>query len=126
VAPADVQPADVQPASVQRATTAAPPPVAAPTTTVADRTGRCAGQPGQVVGYWYAGSTAPGQAGQTITMRQGANVRADYPDVHNGYNARAPMTCALKAGDRLTLSRDPIAVPGGAFWVPVVAGDLLP
>ncbi|MCK6503284.1 effector-associated domain EAD1-containing protein [Myxococcota bacterium] len=136
-APAAAPPAELAPAA---APPAEPASVEAPAARPADAAvapadatpaagagaGRCTGTPGQVVGYWYAGSTAPGRAGQTITMRSGANVRADYPDVHNGYNARAPMTCALKAGDRLTLSRDPIAVPGGAFWVPVVAGDLLP
>lgn len=100
-----------------------PPPVTETPTLV---TGRCGGQRGQVVGYWYAGRTPPGRAGQAITLRQGANVRADYPDVHNGYDARAPMVCSLVAGDRLTLSQDPIQVPGDAWWVPLVAGDLQP
>ena len=90
----------------------------------ANKNGRCTAEPGEVVGYWYAGRNAPGSAGQTITMDRSVNVRADYPDAHNGYDARSPVRCVLKAGDQLVLTQAPISVPGGAYWVPLVTGDL--
>lgn len=96
--------------------------VSSPAATTA---GRCQGTEGEIVGYWYGGRTLPGRAGQTITVAQSVNVRADYPDRHNGYDARTALRCGLKIGDRIKLSRDPIQVPGDAYWVPLVAGDLL-
>jgi len=63
--------------------------------------------------------------GQTITMDQAINVRADYPDHDNGYDARTPLRCLLRAGDRIRLSTPPVLVPGDRFWVPLRAGDLL-
>ncbi len=93
---------------------------ALPSTTTPRRRG-CKGQAGEIVGYWYAGATAPGAAGDTITVPQDVNVRADYPDKHNGYDARTPVRCTLGAGDRITLGADPILVPGDRYWVPLVA-----
>ena len=88
--------------------------------------GRCtAAKSGAVVGYWYAGAVAPGQAGSTIEIDSSVNVRADYPDRHNDYDARSDVRCVLKAGDLVRLSKDPIMVPGDRYWVPLVSGDLL-
>jgi hypothetical protein len=88
-------------------------------------TGRCQATKGELIGYWYAGETRPGQAGATIEIPMGANVRADYPDEHNRFNARASVRCVLRRGDRLVLSADPIRVPGERYWVPLHGGDLL-
>ena len=79
----------------------------------------CRGAPGELVGYWYAGPTAPGKAGDRITVPRDLNVRADYPDQHNNFNARAQVRCTLGEGADLVLTADPIAVPGGAYWVPL-------
>ena len=67
----------------------------------------------------------PAQAGDTLIMPNSVNVRADYPDAHNDFDARTALRCTLAAGDKVRLSSDPIAVPGGAFWVPLHSGDLL-
>lgn len=132
VEPAPVEPAPVEAAPVEAAPVEpapAPPTVPAPTasapTVSATAASRCPGMPGQLIGYWYAGREAPGAKGQTITVPTAANVRADYPDRHNGYDARAPLRCGLRAGDRVRLSQDPVAVPGGVYWVPLYGGDLL-
>ena len=57
-------------------------------------------------------------------MDQAVNVRADYPDGANDYNARTELRCALLAGDHVHLSAAPILVPGDRYWVPLHAGDL--
>ena len=87
--------------------------------------GRCTAGPGEVVGYWYAGSDLPGHQGETITMDGSMNVRADYPDHRNGYSVKSAIRCTLRVGDRVRLSREPMVVPGDAVWVPLVTGDLL-
>jgi hypothetical protein len=104
--------------------TSAPAASAAPTSAVAPAIHQpvpagCAGKHG-LVGYWYAGERAPGQVGDTLVLDHGANVRADYPDTHNHFNARAAVRCVLSRGDRVALTQAPIAVPGGAWWVPLV------
>lgn len=86
--------------------------------------GRCGGSRGEVVGYWYAGEERPGQKGTTIEMDGAVNVRADYPDVHNGFEKRSAVKCVLQSGDRVTLEAEPIRVPGDAYWVPLVAGSI--
>lgn len=91
----------------------------------APTTSRCAGSPGSVLGYWYSGSTAPGEAGQTITLKGGATVRADYPRPENHFNFRTEIRCNLVAGDQVRLSQAPIPIAGGAVWVPFVGGDLV-
>jgi len=78
-----------------------------------------------VVGYWYAGDTAPGIAGETVTVPHAVNVRADYPDVHNNFDARAHINCVLQEGDVVRLSKDPILVPADRYWIPLVNGDLV-
>ena len=97
-----------------------PPPAPA---TVGYREG-CTAPMGELVGYFYAGAEPLGWSGQTITMPESANVRADYPDFRNGHNARAPVQCVIQRGQRLRLSADPIAVPGDRYWIPVYGGDL--
>ena len=86
---------------------------------------RCTSKPGEIVGYWHAGETPPGRAGDTLEMPHGRNVRADYPDVHNRFDARAEVQCQLHRADRVKLTREPIRVPGGHYWVPLMHGDLL-
>ncbi|MFT4621585.1 MAG: hypothetical protein ACI8PZ_000237 [Myxococcota bacterium] len=87
---------------------------------------RCVGaEPGAIVGYWHAGEATPGRSGEVLQMPHGRNVRADYPDEHNRFDARAEVQCQLHRGDRVRLSRDPIRVPGGHYWVPLLSGDLM-
>lgn len=89
-----------------------------------DYTGRCRARDGELIGYWYAGSSSPGAAGETITASVTTNVRADYPDVHNDFDARTTVRCILLEGQQVTLSVEPKAVPGGRYWVPLYGGDL--
>ena len=105
------------------ATSGAPRAPAAAPEAAAAYTG-CRAPAGTLVGYWYAGAEAPGAAGQTITMPITVNVRADYPDAHSHFNSRAPIRCVLNAGEQITLSAAPIAVPGDRYWVPLHGGDL--
>lgn len=127
----DAEPAIAPPAApvgsaAPIAATASPPAETAAQTQVAPSAAiRCPGRPGELIGYWYVGRNAPGSQGETITLSAAANVRADYPDRHNGYDARAPLRCGLRAGDRVRLSHDPVSVPGGVYWVPLYGGDLL-
>ena len=85
---------------------------------------RCARDPGTLVGYWYAGPQAPGEAGDTITVATSVNVRLDYPRQDNAFDTRSPIQCALGVGDQVLLREAPIAVPPGAWWVPLYSGDL--
>lgn len=91
---------------------------------LANESGRCTAGPGELVGYWYAGRSAPARAGQRLVLDRSVNVRSDYPDAHNSYDARTPIRCVLRPGDVLVLSKAPVEVPGGAYWVPLVTGDL--
>ncbi len=87
--------------------------------------GRCGGRRGQLIGYWYAGSTAPWGPGDTYTVWGGANVRKMFPARENHWNTRSELICTLKNGDKVLVRDAPIAVDGGAYWVPLYAGDLL-
>lgn len=78
----------------------------------------------EVLGWWYAGETAPGAAGEVVSVPRTLNVRADYPGHHNAYDARAEVRCILLEGTALTLHKDPKKVPPGHFWVPLTAADL--
>jgi len=99
---------------------------AAPEAAPAPRaSGLCPGEIGAIVGYYYAGHAAPGAVGAVVTLSGGARVRSDYPDIHNHFNAAAAVQCVLPPGTRLRLDAAPVAVPGQAFWVPVVAGSIL-
>ncbi|HCH63793.1 MAG: hypothetical protein CL927_03395 [Deltaproteobacteria bacterium] len=81
----------------------------------------CSGEPGELVGYWYAGRESPGSKGDLIKVPRDLNVRADYPDRHNNYDRRAKINCTLGVGQNLVLTADPIRVPGDAYWVPLHA-----
>jgi len=82
----------------------------------------CAGPAGVVQGYAYAGRDRP--QGSTWVLPRSLNVRQDYPRRENGYNARATVTCILRKGARVDLVKEPIAVDGGAWWVPIAAGSI--
>ncbi len=75
----------------------------------------CHADPGSTVGWWYAGQSAPGQAGQTITLTRGANVRAGAPSAESHWRLAPPVGCGLEAGDRITLG-EVREIPGGV-WV---------
>ena len=85
---------------------------------------RCTAEEGEVVGYWYAGEQLPGTQGSTVTLTHAVNVRADYPDVHNRFDARSTVTCVLQEGDVVRLSSAAVKVPGNAYWIPLISGDL--
>jgi hypothetical protein len=85
--------------------------------------GRCGGEPGEVVGYWYAGTTAP--PGDTVVLDRMVNVRAAYPAASNGWDSRSRITCVLRPGDRVRLDRAPVHVDGDRYWIPLVAGGLV-
>lgn len=87
--------------------------------------GDCGARPGELVGYWYAGERPPGSAGEVVVMPHAVNVRADYPDADNQFDARAPVRCVIGAGTRVRLSADPIPVPRESWWVPLVSGDVV-
>ena len=87
---------------------------------------RCAGNSGDLVGYWYAGTKKPGKHGQRIVLDRTVNVRVDYPDVHNGFEKRSQVRCVLVEGDVVKLAKAPVRVPGDAYWVPLVAGSVKP
>lgn len=101
----------------------APPVATAPA--AGSEAGRCGGAPGERIGYWYAGEQFTARQGEVYTIRAGANVRAEYPRLENGWNARSRARCALLPGDQVRLSEAPFLVEGGSWWVPMQAGDLL-
>jgi hypothetical protein len=74
---------------------------------------------GELIGYWYAGATPPEVDDGWISLDNGRNVRLDYPDVHNGYNARATITCILYKNTKIPLDKPAIHVPGNKYWVPL-------
>lgn len=77
--------------------------------------GGCKAPNGQTVGWWYAGASAPGREGETITLRRGANVRAGVPAKKNGWRLQPAVGCGLQAGDVITLGT--IAEIPGGVWV---------
>ena len=96
------------------------------TTGPAYRNGRCTyDNPGDFIGYWYAGRDAPGAVGEIIDVTLGLNVRSKYPNGKNGFNKRAPVRCILKRGDKVKLTAAPILVPGDHYWVPLYHGDIV-
>lgn len=99
-------------------------PVAAPRPRPAAAPLRCEGPDGEVIGYWYAGEEAPPK-GSSYTVDGGLNVRVDYPDVHNDFDARSALVCTLGHGWQLRIGHEPLAVPGGAYWVPLAADDII-
>jgi hypothetical protein len=101
-----------------------PAPVAEPTPRPTGAPLRCEGPDGEVVGYWYAGESAPAK-GSSYTVDGGMNVRVDYPDVHNDFDARSALVCTLGHGWTLRIGHEPLAVPGGAYWVPLAPDDIV-
>ena len=77
--------------------------------------GGCSAEAGATVGWWYAGETAPGATGDTVTLRRGANVRASVPSANTHWRLGEPVGCGLEAGDSVTLGAIQ-AIPGGV-WV---------
>ena len=103
-----------------------PPPTSAVTEAArGERPRGCTGDQGQVLGYWYAGEQRPGAVGDVHVVDGGVNVRLRYPCTENGWNARDTLVCSLGHGQRVRISREPIHVNGGAWWVPLSGGDLL-
>ena len=74
---------------------------------------------GELIGYWYVGNQPINPTDGWLKMSTWRNVRADYPDKHNEYNARATVRCVLSPNTKVYLKNPPIAVPGGAYWVPL-------
>ena len=90
------------------------------------RDGRCTyDNPGDFIGYWYAGADLPGRKGEIAEVKLGVNVRMDYPGLHNDFNTRAKVRCILKRGDKVKLSDAAIRVPPDKYWVPLYHGDLV-
>jgi hypothetical protein len=120
-------PAAAPPAAPSSTTVAAPaavaPPVTAATAPPASRVTGCDAHSGEVVGWWYAGTAAPGAVGGTVVLDRDARVRADYPRFENGHDARTPERCVLPRGSRLLLSHAPVNASGGHWWVPYSPGD---
>jgi hypothetical protein len=79
----------------------------------------------EVIGYWYSGENAVGQQGDTVTIAQTVNVRAEYPSFRNEYSPRTPVQCVLFEGEQIKLSHPPILVAGDRYWIPVTGRDLI-
>ncbi len=74
---------------------------------------------GERIGYWYAGAEPPEIDNGWTVIPHGTNVRIDYPEKHNGYNAKSPVSCVLFANMRVPVKEDPILVAGDRYWVPL-------
>ncbi len=74
---------------------------------------------GERIGYWYAGAEPPEVDNGWTVIPRGTNVRVDYPEKHNGYNAKSPVSCVLFANMRVPVKEDPILVAGDKYWVPL-------
>jgi hypothetical protein len=109
------------PTKVSAATTPQPPKASTESPTRPASVGSCRGTSGSVVGYWYAGTAKPGNAGETITLGRDARVRKSYPQASNGHNAATPEVCVLTRGTVQVLTQAPIDASRGHWWVPVVA-----
>jgi hypothetical protein len=87
--------------------------------------GRCGGDSGSIVGYFYVGEGIDSVAGETHVMTTSAYVRGDYPRRENGWDFTVAATCALNPGDRVILRDDPILVDGDKYWVALYGESLL-
>ena len=74
---------------------------------------------GEIIGYWYAGANPPEVMNGWTTIPHGMNVRLDYPERHNAYNAKAPVSCVLFPNMEVPVLDEPILVAGGKYWVPL-------
>jgi type II secretory pathway pseudopilin PulG len=72
---------------------------------------------GEIIGYWYAGANPPEVMNGWTTIPHGMNVRLDYPERHNAYNAKAPVSCVLFPNMEVPVLDEPILVAGGKYWV---------
>lgn len=88
-------------------------------------TGRCTRPDGGQVGWWDAGRTFPGEAGQIVRIDGKHNVRDEYPHRGNRWATGTRIRCLLQPGDAVRLG-EPVEVDGGRWWVPLTTGDLLP
>ncbi len=86
--------------------------------------GDCVGRPDEQIGWWYAGTQRPGQAGDVIELAAGVNVRAYPPSASNHFDSRGPVRCVLPEGARIRLTADALSVPKDSWWVPLYGGDL--
>jgi hypothetical protein len=75
----------------------------------------CNAAAGTTIGWWYAGESAPGATGDTITLQRGANVRTEVPSSSTHWRLAEPVGCGLEAGDTITIGAIQ-AIPGGV-WV---------
>ena len=87
------------------------------------REGPCQGEPGEIVGYFYAREAL--EPGRLHRLVGGVHVRAQYPNQKNRWNTRARVICVLPAGTGVIIRRAPIPVGEGHWWVPVEAGAVL-
>jgi len=88
--------------------------------------GRCGGERGTLVGYFYGGDGLEAAVGEPYEMLGDVNVRKDYPHKGNGWSFREPIVCVLKKGDTVVLTKAPFGVDGDKVWSPLYAGDLRP
>ncbi len=74
---------------------------------------------GQIIGYWYAGAEPPIVHNGWTTIPHGRNVRLDFPEKHNHYNARTQVQCILIGNTQVPMQDEPILVAGGKYWIPL-------
>ena len=72
---------------------------------------------GEIIGYWYAGANPPEVMNGWTIIPHGMNVRLDYPERHNAYNAKASVSCVLFPNMEVPVLDEPILVAGGKYWV---------
>lgn len=77
-----------------------------------------------VVAYWYAGTDAPGTAGDQIAIDSWINVRQELPTYGNDWNTKSSVQCVLRPGDVVTLHLEPEHVPRDSYWIPMRAQDV--
>ena len=68
---------------------------------------------GEIIGYWYAGANPPEVMNGWTTIPHGMNVRLDYPERHNNYNAKASVSCVLFANMEVPVLDEPTF---GSWW----------
>ena len=72
---------------------------------------------GSLIGYWYVGANPPVVKNGQTYIGHGRNVRIDYPDIHNNYNARAEIVCVLYGKRNIPVKTKAILVPGNKYWM---------
>lgn len=123
---ADEDDARAEEAAAARAPAAPPAEAAAPSEarapTPRPSSAPCAGQ----AGFAYLGADTELSVGDVWSVATAVNVRAEVPDANNDFNARSELRCVLPSGVRMRVEQAPIAVPGGAYWIPVRGEWFLP